>query len=137
MNMLNGVGPNSSHKIALLVTEYQLNIELLSNSLWGQLCSQLYIHLMVYLSSPYCPNLASRSLQESMLEACCIEEGDVPVIPCPPSLSSLQRRQAGLPSLQGSKLQVCLCHILFCPAHLEPDGASLPAYLLLSRSVTR
>ena len=127
MKMLNGVGPNISHQAALLVTEYQLNIELLSNSLWGPLPSQLYTHLMVHLSSPYRPSLASRSLQESMLETCCIKEGDIPVIPCSPNLSSRQRRQAGLPSLQYSKTQMCLCHILFYQAHVEPDWAALPA----------
>lgn len=39
MTMLNGLGPNISHQVALLVAEYQLNMELLSNSVWGQLPS--------------------------------------------------------------------------------------------------
>jgi len=73
MKMLNDVGPNISCQVALLVTECQLTVELLSNCLWGQLPSQLYSHLNVHLSSPYCLNLASRSLQESVLEACCIK----------------------------------------------------------------
>lgn len=58
MKMLNDVGTNFSLQVALLVTQYQLNIELLCNSLWGQLPG----HHMVVLSSPYHPNLAPRSL---------------------------------------------------------------------------
>lgn len=58
MKMLNDVGPNFSLQVALLVAEYQLNVELLHNSLWGQLAS----HHIVLLSSPYHPNLAPRSL---------------------------------------------------------------------------
>lgn len=136
MKVLNDLGLNISHQVALLVTQYQLNVEMLSSSLWGQLPSQLYTHLMVHLPSPCHPNLASRRLEERMSETCYVKEGDIPVFPCPPSQSSLHRRQSGWPSMQCSKMQTGMCHILLYQARVEPDGASRPGYLLPSRSVT-
>lgn len=50
MKMLRGVVPYISHQVALPVAEYQLNIELQSNSRWDPLPSQLHTHLMVRLS---------------------------------------------------------------------------------------
>lgn len=120
--MLSDVVPYISHQVAPLGAGYQLNIELLSNSRWSPLPSQLHVHLMVHLSTV--SKFGFKEPRESTLEACSIQEGDIPAVPYP---QHLRKSQSSLPSLRCRKMQMCLCHIFFYQAHVKSEWVSLSA----------